>query len=55
MKYFAFYVWKKMLRALFLPFEQLNATLVFLLLQADMSDIMPFIPNFGVNKYIISV
>jgi hypothetical protein len=26
-----------------------------LLLQADMSDIMPFIPNFGVNKYIISV
>jgi hypothetical protein len=36
-------------------FEQLNPALVFLLLQSYMSDIMPFIPNFGVNKYIIHV
>jgi hypothetical protein len=43
-------------RALFSSsFEQLNPTLVFLLLQSYMSDIMPFIPNFGVDKYIIHV
>jgi hypothetical protein len=40
-------------RVLFFPFEQLNPALVFLLLQSYMFDIMPFIPNFGVDKYII--
>jgi hypothetical protein len=45
---------KKMLRthALSFSFEQLSPTLVFLLLQSYMSNIMPFIPNFGVDIYI---